>query len=387
MRVAILVVDANEVAFECVSKLGVSSPAVHPAIQTLFNALAQRSDHDYFVLYGRSDLRSVETRRDGSLTYVGVPSPARKIFGLSSSYWSRFFALRKFLRELKPDLVHAQGTERESGMVAAHSGLPSVLTLHGNFRELKKIYRAKPGSYIWLNAILETHILKRVHGIFCISRYVREITKAFRKTQFLIPNPVRPEFLTAQRPERKGVARRVCCLGTLDARKRPRFILQACIPLWQRGLEFTLHFYGFLEGLYYEAMREEAREWEQKGKVFFEGFTNDPLSALLQSDLMVTASTEESFGMNVVEAMAAGTPVVGTRIGGIMDIVEDGVSGLLYEVQDLEGCTQQIARLLEDDTLWTRISEAGRQRAARLYAPEVVAEQTAKAYQSLIQNF
>ncbi len=386
MKIAILVVDANEVAFENVGRLGLPSPVVHPAVQALFDALARRNDHDYFVLYGRNEAREAKTRRDGSLTYIGVPSPKLHLPGLSKGYWGRFRALRSFLRDLQPDIVHAQGTERESGMVVVHCGRPGVITLHGNFRELKKVYRSKPGSYIWLNAHLETHVLKRVHGIFCISRYVREITRSFGKPQFLIPNPVRPEFLSAPRPARDETLRHVCCMGTLDERKRPQFILEACIPLWKRGLEFTLHIYGRAEGSYYETMRRLADEWMQQERVVFEGFTPDPLDALLHSDVMVSASVEESFGMNVLEAMAAGTPVVAPRVGGILDIVEEEKSGLLFDANRIGECTEQICRLLEDNSLWEKISRAGRERSARLFSPQVVAAETVKAYEAVLQS-
>lgn len=386
MRVAILAVDAYEVAFDVVGHWTAPSPLLHPAIQPLLDTLARCDDHEFFVVYGSHTLSEVATRRDGSLTYVGVPAPRRKLAGKSSPYFDRFCALRRYLRELKPDLVHAQGTERESAMVAVHSGLPNVVTLHGNFRELKKIHHPKPGSYLWLNAHLETHALKRTDAIFCLSRYVREITQSFGKPQFLIPNPVRPAFLAAARPPRASGPARVCCMGTLDERKRPLFMLRACIPLWELGLDFTFHVYGPDKGAYFEMMRREAEPWVQLGRVRFEGFTSEPLEAILQSDVMVSASVEESFGMNVLEAMAAGTPVVGSRIGGIQDIVEAEVSGLLYDVQSQEQCTAQIRRLLEDPALWHRLSQAGRERAAKLFSPERVAEQTLQAYETVLRG-
>lgn len=379
LRIAIVVIDANEAAFDNVARLGLQSPAVHPAIQALFDALATDGAHEYFVLYGARNLRQPRVRSNGKVTYVGVPAPKIHIPGMGAGYWSRFLALRRFIRrELKPDLVHAQGTERESGMVAVHSGLPNLITMHGNFRELRKFYPAPIGSYLWTNALLENHVLRRVGGIICISNYVRGITAGYRKPQYLIPNPVRPEFLTAKRPEWEG--RNLCFMGALDQRKRPEFVLQACIPLWRKGMEFRLHFYGRPTGTHAERLKQIAADWVQRGSVVFEGFTADPLQAMLASDVMVSASVEESFGMNVLEAMAAGTVVVAPRTGGICDIVKDGQSGFLFDVEDLANCTAHIQRLLTDRSCWNQVSEAGRHLAMTEFSPTRISALTDAAY-------
>lgn len=386
MKIAILVVDANEVAFENVSRFNQPSPVVHPAVQGLFDALAKRKDHEYVVLFGKSRVRDVESRKTGSVTYLAIPSPEFSLPGMRG-YLGRFRALRNFLKhDFKPDLVHAQGTERESGMVAVHAGFPSLITLHGNFRELKKVYRPSPWNYYWINSHLETHVLKRIDGIVCISRYVEALTGTFGKRQFLIPNPVRPDFLVAERPARTLSTRHVCCMGALDERKRPKFIFEACLPLWERGEDFVLHVYGRLGGSYHADFLGAARSWVESGRVIFEGFTPDPLQAILNSDVMVSASLEESFGMNVLEAMAAGTPVVAPRIGGIADIVEDGVSGLLFDGSNRSECTEHIGRLLEDASLWERISKAGRFRARTLFSPALIAEKTVRCYEQMVQR-
>jgi len=387
MRIVNLVVDAKEVAFENVDFLTMPSPVVHPAVQALFDAFAQRTDHEYIVAYGKCTAAQVEIRKEGSVTYMAIPAAGISLPGIRG-YLARFRGLRNFLQhDLKPDLVHAQGTERESGMVAAHSGFPSLITLHGNFRELRAVYRPKPWNYYWINAHLETHVLRRIGGIICISRYVEQITRSFRKPQFLIPNPVRPEFLSAERAMPGGVPRHICCMGALDERKRPDFILKACIPLWKRGRDFVLHIYGRPGGAYADWLMNEAEPWVKQGKVIFEGFTPDPLHAILNSDVMVSASVEESFGMNVLEAMAAGRSVVAPRVGGITDIVEDHVSGLLFDGSRLSECTECIDRLLTDDNHRQEISRNGRRRAQRLFSPEIVAEKTVQCYEQFAASF
>lgn len=101
-----------------------------------------------------------------------------------------------------------------------------------------------------------------------------------------------------------------------------------------------------------------------------------------QSDIFVFPSIWEAFGNPVVEAMAAGLPVVATRVGGIVEIVEDGLTGFLVPPADPDALAQGILSLVEDRTLRERMGAAGRGRAARLFSYEAVAA----AYQQCIER-
>ena len=78
----------------------------------------------------------------------------------------------------------------------------------------------------------------------------------------------------------------------------------------------------------------------------------------------------ETFGLVALEGMAHGLPVVACDVGGLPELVEDGISGYLVPVGDVERLTDRVQRLLEDADLRKRMGAAGRERAARLFAPE-----------------
>ena len=100
-----------------------------------------------------------------------------KIGWLSTGYQGCIRAARKKMKEIQPEMVHGQGTERDCALSAVFSGFPNVITIHGNMAELARQFRARIGSYGWLVARLEDFTLKRTAGVFCNSAYTEQLVK------------------------------------------------------------------------------------------------------------------------------------------------------------------------------------------------------------------
>jgi hypothetical protein len=92
---------------------------------------------------------------------------------LRSGYQGCIRAVRRRLREISPDIVHGQGTERDCAVSAVLSGFPNVLTIHGNMRLIAEFFRARPLSFYWLAARLEKFFLRRTAGVVAISTYTQ----------------------------------------------------------------------------------------------------------------------------------------------------------------------------------------------------------------------
>jgi len=104
------------------------------------------------------------------------------------------------------------------------------------------------------------------------------------------------------------------------------------------------------------------------------------------ADVSINPSLSESFGITVAEAMACGTPVVATRVGGMVDIVRDGETGLLVPPASPEDLAGAIGRMLEDAPSMRAMGRRGRERAVSLFSWETVGAQLASAYESLISD-
>jgi len=89
-------------------------------------------------------------------------------------------------------------------------------------------------------------------------------------------------------------------------------------------------------------------------------------------DVFVLPSLSEGMPLTIIEMMAVGVPVIATRVGGIPEQIEDGVSGLLVEVRNSQQIAEQIWKLLHDPQLAQRMTRAARERALRLFDDRVM---------------
>jgi N-acetyl-alpha-D-glucosaminyl L-malate synthase BshA len=97
--------------------------------------------------------------------------------------------------------------------------------------------------------------------------------------------------------------------------------------------------------------------------VQFLGEQEQVVQLLSAADVFILPSSQESFGLAALEAMACEVPVVASRVGGLPEVIEDGVTGYLHTLDDLDGMAASVVRLINDDALRRRVAEAARQSA------------------------
>jgi glycosyltransferase involved in cell wall biosynthesis len=114
-------------------------------------------------------------------------------------------------------------------------------------------------------------------------------------------------------------------------------------------------------------------------KVFFLGIRDNISNILAKCDLFVLSSDYEGVPLTVLEAMVAGKPVVSTRVGGVPELVEDGVMGLLVPPRDPQALSQAILRLAKDHDLCRRMGQAGQRKALERFD----ISRTAQGYETL----
>lgn len=118
--------------------------------------------------------------------------------------------------------------------------------------------------------------------------------------------------------------------------------------------------------------------------VFFLSRQDDIPSLMKVADLFLLPSSQESFGLAALEAMSCGVPVIASDVGGLPEVIEDGVSGILYPVGDVEGMAQGAVQVLTDDSSHTRFAQAARQRVLNHFDASRIVPQYESLYEELL---
>jgi glycosyltransferase involved in cell wall biosynthesis len=130
-------------------------------------------------------------------------------------------------------------------------------------------------------------------------------------------------------------------------------------------------------------LERQARALVPDGSVTFLGWSDDLPAAMARWSVFAQPSLEEAFGITILQAMASGLPVVASAVGGIPELVEDGVSGLLLPPGDTPALTTALAALLRDPVHRTKLADAARDRA-RDFSEERFAAGVANVYREVV---
>jgi glycosyltransferase involved in cell wall biosynthesis len=312
----------------------------------------------------------------------------RKIGWLRTGYQGCIRATRKKLKEIRPDIVHGQGTERDCAISAVFSGFPNVVTIHGNMAELARLFKAPIGGFNWLAARLENFALRRTAGVFCNSAYTEALVRPRTRRVWRVPNALRYTFFEPGSELATGL--RPCVLlnvGVITPRKRQLELVEVAQTLHRRGLKFEFHFIGRINPTesYAAAFLERLKPLEAAGCAHYLGerSTEELIRYFDAASGLVHFPTEEAFGLAVAEALARNMKFFGSRLGGIVDITENVVGAELFAQNDWAGLTEALARWIKQGhPRLLRASAVMRQR----YAPEVVAQRHVEIYREVLNN-
>jgi colanic acid/amylovoran biosynthesis glycosyltransferase len=180
--------------------------------------------------------------------------------------------------------------------------------------------------------------------------------------------------------ERRGHDKRVLMVCRLIERKGPLLALQSFAKVLATHPDATLEIIG--DGRLREATQARAKSLGIADRVKFHGpqphsFVLERLNAadlLVQHCVTTSGEGAEAFGLSIVEAMACEVPVVATRHGGIVETVQDGVTGRLVEERDIEGMASAVAEILDDPERAAAMGAAGRARVLEHFSQEKACE-------------
>ena len=198
-------------------------------------------------------------------------------------------------------------------------------------------------------------------------------------------NRFKPDPSAQQRlREKYGIRRDELILSTvqyLRPIKNPQTIVQACGVLAKRAVRAHLFVAG--DGEMLEELQALSRELGIADRTHWLGLVPDPTSLLQASDLFILSTVGEAFGLVLAESMACGVPVVGSRSGGIPEVVVNGETGLLVPPLEPELFADAIEQLGKNTEMRSRLSRQGIERVREKFSMEKTVGATIRIYESL----
>lgn len=380
MKIAFLVPDNRDEFWN----YGAPEPIIGPAPEALLQGFARLGASEcevHVVSCVKKPVRSPEKIAPNIFYHSLV---VRKWGWLKSFYVPCVLAIRKKLREIAPDVAHGQGTERYAAVAAVYSGLPNVLTIHGNMRMISTVNKAKPLSYQWTIAKLEGFTLPKTDGVVCISSYTRELVKDTVPKTWILPNAVDSSFFGVKRAPTE--IPEILCVANIEPRKNQLVFIQALDELAKR-IPFRVIFLGKLNtattfGQDFQKLLDR-RPW-----CHYAGYADRAglRKALATAHMLVLPSLEDNCPMVVLESMAAGVPVIASRVGGVPELVEDRVTALFCDPLAPETITRTVRELLENPELARRLSEQGNASALKRFEGSVIARRHLEIYREVMQK-
>jgi len=127
-----------------------------------------------------------------------------------------------------------------------------------------------------------------------------------------------------------------------------------------------------------------AAEYALQDTIEFAGEQHDLVPWLSSADLFLLPSQEESFGLAALEAMACEVPVVASRVGGLPEVIDDGVTGYLCSPDDIGGMADRGVRLLTDGALKARIARAAAASVRERFCADLVVPEYERCYHDVL---
>lgn len=378
MKVAILTTDNRE----HLKDYSATVPYFGTAPEALLQGLTKLSDLEVHVVScTQKPMRSPEKLGTNAWFHsLHVP----KIGWLKTLYQGCVRAVRHKLAEIRPDVVHGHGTERDCAISAVLSGFPNLVTIHGNMRLIAQVNRPVIFSYLWISVYLERFTIPRSHGVICISRYTQHAVQDLARKTWVVPNAVAEDFFGT--PRQAQTEPIIVCVGHVILRKNQIGLIRALDPL-SVSLPFRLVFIG-------QASRDDAYAAE-----FLELISSRPWCEYVGAAdretvkkwlgrvrFVIAPSLEENCPMVVLEAMAAGVPVLAANVGGIPELIESNVTGLLFDPTDLQSIRTAVQTALEKPSRLESMAATAKQHALHRHHPRVIALQHLEIYREILYD-
>lgn len=376
-----------------IARLNVGGPALH--VTYLSRGLAERGYETTLVAgdvaRGEESMGFVAER--AGVQVVRLPGLSRELAPVRDLIAA--FRLARIIRAVRPDVVHthtakAGAVGRTAALLAVGRRPVVVHTFHGH---VLRGYFGRLGTLVFRG--IETVLARATDRLVAVSPEVRDELVALGVAPAEKFSVIRLGLELERRVAFDGdpaeVRRRhgipagafvVGWFGRMTAVKQTDDLVATLRSLRERGVDALLLLVGGGDDL--ERLERLAHELGVARACLFLGYQEDVAPWFAISDAVVLASASEGTPATLIEALAAGRPVVSTDVGGVSDVVDEGETGFLVPAGDTEALAERLARLAADPALRETMGSAARERALRRYAVRRLVDDVDALYRELL---
>jgi len=300
------------------------------------------------------------------------------------------------------DIIHAHSpipySDLPALLYAKRKKVPFVLTYQFDGQETGGSFMRNTGVAVY-NKLFINKVLGHADVIIATTKsYVNEspFLRGYKDKIVVIPNGINIEEVTTTYTQEEcrnklGLPRDtqiILFFGSLVPYKGPDVLLKSFKKVKKGFPKVKLIFAG--RGQMLDELRKLSKELGLENHVTFVGFVDDDLKPLYYkaSDIFCLPSTTmaESFGIVNLEAMAAGIPIIASNLGGMPDIVQEGINGLLAKPGDFQSLADALTCLLKNEDMRKKMGNNGRKLVTD-YSWDKIAKETEQLYIRILENW
>lgn len=319
-----------------------------------------------------------------ALPVFGIRLLLERYSGPASVVWYRHWhevflrnALQRRLAGMGDCVVYAQAPLAARAALRARRGPFQRVVLAVHFRtsqadEWVDRRQITPGGTVY-RAIrkVEREVVPNVDGLVYVSEWARSALLGWLPEAAEVPYEIIGNFVAAAPAENTPeLLADLVTTGSLTPSKNHRFLLEVLARARRAGRSFTLDVFG--DGPLREDLLQRTRALGLAGQVRFRGFRPDVRGFLPAYRAYVHASYSESSSLAIIEAMAAGLPIVAANIGPIPELCDDGVEARFWPLDDAARAAETLVSLLDSEPARLMAASAARKRFERDFDAHVV---------------
>lgn len=262
--------------------------------------------------------------------------------------------LKRIIKKFKPDIIHTHLYSAAYVLFASPRSIPKYHTVHNvaqkeatGMRRLLMQIAYKVGNFtpVAISPYCAQTIEKTYH--------VKKIP--------CICNGIDTEYYRPNKIEHEGI--KIINVGRLQSQKNHSLLISVFAEIHSKYPNTTLEIVG--EGELRAQLEKDINKLNLSDCVTMQGISDDIRNKLNKADIYVMTSKFEGLPISVLEAMACGLPIVSTKAGGVIDIIEQGSNGFVVEQEDEVGLIEAISKLIVDSELRKSMEEKSREMALK----------------------